>query len=57
MAPVTVHVKPKAGKEITLEDLRELVEKTKGLDGKLPILGTVGTRQAKINLIDIEATT
>lgn len=56
MPPVSVHVKPKTGKEITLDDLRELVDKTKGLDGKSPILATINNRQTKISLIDIDAT-
>lgn len=55
MSPVSVHAKPSTGKEITLDDLRELVEKTKGLDGKSPILATINNRQTKISLIDIDA--
>ncbi|MFC8224617.1 hypothetical protein [Streptomyces sp. NPDC057287] len=55
MPPVTVHVKPKTGKEITLDDLRELVEKSKGTPGKSPVLVTVNSnRPTKINRLDIE---
>nr|WP_146223895.1 hypothetical protein [Streptomyces sp. FT05W] len=56
MAPVSVHLKPKTGKEITLDDLRELVEKSKGVPGKSPVLVTVvnSSRPARISLVDIE---
>ncbi|MFJ4121961.1 hypothetical protein ACIP3U_11555 [[Kitasatospora] papulosa] len=56
MAPVSVHLKPKTGKEITLDDLRELVEKSKGVPGRSPVLVTVvnSSRPARISLVDIE---
>lgn len=56
MSPVSIHLKPKTGKEVTLDDLRELVDKTKGLDGKSPILATINNRQTKVSLIDVDAT-
>ncbi|MFE4449486.1 hypothetical protein [Streptomyces sp. NPDC056796] len=55
MSPVSVHVKPKTGKEITLDDLRELVEKSTGVPGKSPVLVTVNSgRPAKASCIDID---
>ncbi|MFD9290567.1 hypothetical protein ACFWBV_20230 [Streptomyces sp. NPDC060030] len=53
---MSVHLKPKTGKEITLDDLRELVEKAKGVPGKSPILVTVvnSSRPAKVSLLDID---
>ncbi|MDF6020834.1 hypothetical protein [Streptomyces sp. JH34] len=56
MPPVSVHLKPKTGKEITLDDLRELVEKAKGVPGKSPILVTVvnSSRPAKVSLLNID---
>ncbi|SFS90204.1 hypothetical protein SAMN04487982_104324 [Streptomyces sp. ok210] len=54
MPPVTTHLTPKSGKEITLDDLRELVQKTKDVNGKSLIVTTVNNRQAKIGRIDID---
>ncbi|MET7524947.1 hypothetical protein [Streptomyces sp900116325] len=54
MPPVTTHLTPKSGKEITLDDLRELVQKTKDVNGKSVIVTTVNNRQAKIGRIDID---
>ncbi|MFI2783076.1 hypothetical protein [Streptomyces sp. ALB3] len=53
---MSVHLKPKTGKEITLDDLRELVEKAKGVPGKNPVLVTVvnSSRPVKISLLDLE---
>ncbi|MEU8625002.1 hypothetical protein [Streptomyces sp. NPDC048669] len=54
MSPVTTHLTPKSGKELTLEDLRELVQKTKDLNGKSLIVATVNNRQTKIGQLDID---
>jgi hypothetical protein len=54
MSPVSVHLKPKTGNEITLDDLRELVEKSKGVPGKSPVLVTLNKRTTKIDVLDIE---
>lgn len=54
MSPVTTHLTPKSGKELTLEDLRELVQKTKDLNGKSLIVATVNNRQSKIGQLDID---
>ncbi|MFG2426341.1 hypothetical protein [Streptomyces sp. NPDC048590] len=51
-----MHLKPRSGKEITLDDLRELVKKSDGVPGKSPILVTVSGsgRPAKVSVLDIE---
>ncbi len=54
MSPVSIHLKPKTGKEITLDDLRELVEKTKGVSGKSPVVITANNRTTRINSLDID---
>ncbi|MFJ8883678.1 hypothetical protein ACIRJR_09715 [Streptomyces sp. NPDC102402] len=51
---MSVHLKPKNGKEITLDDLRELVEKSKNLAGKNPVLVKVNNRSTKISDLEID---
>ncbi|MFG2562887.1 hypothetical protein [Streptomyces sp. NPDC048496] len=51
---MSVQLKPKTGNEITLHDLRELIEKTKGMPGQSLVVVTANKRSTKINLVDIE---
>ncbi|MFE3517222.1 hypothetical protein [Streptomyces sp. NPDC059166] len=51
---MSVHLKPRTGKEITLDDLRELVRKTDKLPGRSPIVAVCSSKTSRVESLDIE---
>ncbi|MEV6307606.1 hypothetical protein AB0M10_03275 [Streptomyces sp. NPDC051840] len=54
MPPVSVHLKPKPGKQLTLADLRELVRRTKDVPDGSPVVVTADKKVVKVDHLDVE---
>ncbi|MEV0009461.1 hypothetical protein [Streptomyces sp. NPDC047973] len=51
---MSVHLKPKPGKQLTLADLRELVRRTKDVPDGSPVVVTADKKVVKVDHLDVE---